>query len=127
MTAPSAAVQASLANLRERWGGAAPRWGGEVVGALAIDPRSQPRVEFGTLEDPGTETTLPARRPGDFLGERALPTGFGSLDAILGLGGLPRAATTALHGDGTSGKTTLARVIAHHTKAITPKSSYSTI
>ena len=39
--------------------------------------------------------------------ERAIPTGFRALDAILGLGGLPRASTTALQGDGTSGKTTL--------------------
>ena len=117
MTAPSAAVQASLANLRERWGGAAPRWGGEVVGALAIDPRSQPRVEFGAAEALGTDAAFPARRPDDSLGERALPTGFGSLDAILGLGGLPRAATTALHGDGTSGKTTLALTAAARAQA----------
>jgi recombination protein RecA len=40
--------------------------------------------------------------------DRAISTGFRALDAILGLGGLPRAATTVLHGDGTSGKTTLA-------------------
>ena len=42
------------------------------------------------------------------LDDRAISTGFGALDAILGLGGLPRAAATALHGEGTSGKTTLA-------------------
>ena len=40
--------------------------------------------------------------------DRAISTGFPALDAILGLGGLPRAATTSLHGDGSSGKTTLA-------------------
>jgi recombination protein RecA len=40
--------------------------------------------------------------------DRAISSGFLALDAILGLGGLPRAATTSLHGDGTSGKTTLA-------------------
>jgi hypothetical protein len=40
--------------------------------------------------------------------DRAIPTGFRAVDAILGLGGLPRAATTALCGDGTSGVTTLA-------------------
>ncbi len=51
----------------------------------------------------GRPAILPA--PSD---ERAISTGFRALDAILGLGGLPRAATTALHGDGTSGKTTLA-------------------
>jgi hypothetical protein len=40
--------------------------------------------------------------------DRAISTGFRALDAILGLGGLPRSATTSLHGNGTSGKTTLA-------------------
>jgi recombination protein RecA len=40
--------------------------------------------------------------------ERAISSGFRALDAILGLGGLPRASTVALQGDGTSGKTTLA-------------------
>jgi recombination protein RecA len=40
--------------------------------------------------------------------ERAISTGFGALDAILGLGGLPRVSATALVGEGTSGKTTLA-------------------
>jgi recombination protein RecA len=40
--------------------------------------------------------------------ERAISSGFRALDAILGLGGLPRASAVALQGDGTSGKTTLA-------------------
>ena len=97
MTTPPPNVQAALASLRERWGGAAPRWGGEVVGALAVAPRPSPDVDPEVL--PGS---LPASS------DRAIPTGFRALDAILGLGGLPRAATTALHGDGTSGKTTLA-------------------
>jgi recombination protein RecA len=52
--------------------------------------------------------TSPAFPPAGFPDERAVPTGFGALDAILGLGGLPRTATTAVAGDGTSGKTTLA-------------------
>ena len=51
----------------------------------------------------GRPAILPA--PSD---DRAISTGFRALDAILGLGGLPRAATTAIHGEGTSGKTTLA-------------------
>ena len=103
MTSLPPNVEASLATLRERWGGAAPRWGGEVVGALAMDParRIEP-VETGL--EPGAPEGRPARR----TDERAIPTGFAALDAILGLGGLPRAAATALHGDGTSGKTTLA-------------------
>ena len=95
MTTTSPNVQAALATLRDRWGGAAPRWGvarppgrAEVVGALAVAPQPDPA--------PATSD------------ERAISTGFRALDAILGLGGLPRAAATALHGDGTSGKTTLA-------------------
>ena len=95
MTTTSPNVQAALATLRDRWGGAAPRWGvarppgrAEVVGALAVAPQPNPA--------PATSD------------ERAISTGFRALDAILGLGGLPRAAATALHGDGTSGKTTLA-------------------
>jgi RecA/RadA recombinase len=89
MTTPSSNVQAALSSLRERWGEVAPRWGGEVLGALAIAPQ-------------------PDAMPAPQRGSEAVSTGFHALDAILGLGGLPRAATTALHGDGTSGKTTLA-------------------
>jgi RecA/RadA recombinase len=96
-------VEASLATLRERWGSAAPRWGTEVVGALAIDPARRIE-EVEPSQDPG----VPAGRPNERTDERAIPTGFAALDAILGLGGFPRAAATALHGDGTSGKTTLA-------------------
>jgi hypothetical protein len=96
-------VEASLATLRERWGSAAPRWGTEIVGALAIDPaRRMEEVEASPA--PG----VPAGRPFEGTDERAIPTGFAALDAILGLGGLPRAAATAIHGEGTSGKTTLA-------------------
>jgi RecA/RadA recombinase len=39
---------------------------------------------------------------------RVVSTGFAALDAILGMGGLPRSATVALHGDASSGKTTAA-------------------
>ena len=68
-----------------------------MVGSLAVAPRPSPS------DDPeGLPSGLPA------ASDRAISTGFRALDAILGLGGLPRAATTALHGDGTSGKTTLA-------------------
>ena len=103
MTTPSPNVQAALASLRDRWGGAAPRWGvarppgrAEVVGSLAVAPQPDPADPEGV---PG----------GVSVGsDRAIPTGFRALDAILGLGGLPRAAATALHGEGTSGKTTLA-------------------
>jgi RecA/RadA recombinase len=55
---------------------------------------------------PGLPADLPTDLPTS--SDRAISSGFLALDAILGLGGLPRAATTSLHGDGTSGKTTLA-------------------
>jgi recombination protein RecA len=109
MTTPPPNVEAALASLRERWGSAAPRWGGEVVGALAIDSNRQPDDEpEASGGRPVSVVGAPSRRPVETFDERAIPTGFGALDAILGLGGLPRAAATALHGDGTSGKTTLA-------------------
>jgi recombination protein RecA len=60
------------------------------MGALAIAPASVEEKAAGPLH------------------ERAIPTGFEALDAALGLGGLPRAAATAICGDGSSGKTTLA-------------------
>ena len=72
-----------------------------MVGALAVAPRPSPDVDQEVL--PGS---LPGGLPA--ASDRAISTGFRALDAILGLGGLPRSATTALHGDGTSGKTTLA-------------------
>jgi hypothetical protein len=96
MSTPSTGVETALASLRERWGGAAPRWGGEVMGALAVAPRPLPAEE------------LPGGTPDSADRSAGIPTGFRALDLILGLGGLPRAATTALHGEGTSGKTTLA-------------------
>jgi recombination protein RecA len=89
-----------LTSLQERLGGAAPRWGGEVLGALAMAPRAIPEM------DPEGLPSIPSGLP--IASDRAIPTGFRALDSILGLGGLPRAATTSLHGDGTSGKTTLA-------------------
>ncbi|MGD0248430.1 MAG: hypothetical protein ABSB75_05180, partial [Candidatus Limnocylindrales bacterium] len=107
MTTPPPSVQAALASLQERWGGAAPRWGAtlpsgrvEVVGALAMAPRPSPVL------DPDGSPSAPSGLPDTT--DRAIPTGFRALDAILGLGGLPRAATTALCGEGTSGVTTLA-------------------
>jgi hypothetical protein len=107
MTTPSPQVETALATLRDRWGGAAPRWGvsrppgrAEVVGALAVAPRPSPDLDPEDL--PGIPSGLPGAP------DRAIPTGFRALDAILGLGGLPCAAATALHGEGTSGKTTLA-------------------
>ena len=70
------------------------------MGALAMAPRP--------IHDAGLEGLEYAPSGMPAASDRAIPTGFRALDAILGLGGLPRAATTSLHGDGTSGKTTLA-------------------
>jgi RecA/RadA recombinase len=97
-------VAAALATLESRWGAAAPRTSarvpgdadvGSVVGALATAPLPADTVE---------ERPLPAPFPaGDVVS-----TGFPALDAILGPGGLPRTASVALRGTGSSGKTTVA-------------------
>ncbi len=99
-------METALAVLRQRWGSAAPRRGAETFGALAIspDPETQPDPESG----PEQAAPSPIPAPRQVPGERATPTGFRALDAILPLGGLPRGATAVLHGDGSSGKTTLA-------------------
>ena len=95
-------VTAALATLQARWGSAAPRVVGEVVGALATVPLPS------ELEPPlPGEAPLPglAARPDD---GQVIRTGFAALDAILGVGGVPRHAGLALRGDHSSGKTTLA-------------------
>ena len=97
-------VAAALATLQSRWGAAAPRTAvrmpgdadvGEVVGALATAPLPAEIVE---------ERPLPTPSPGAGV----VSTGFPALDAILGPGGLPRTASVALRGTGSSGVTTLA-------------------
>jgi RecA/RadA recombinase len=127
---------AALASLRARWGSAAPRPAAEVFGALAAAPLPAeagaadafpdarpvaPRPALvplpGGVEPGVTEpAAAPARRP--LPGEpargpghdpdRAIPTGFAALDALLAGGGLPRSGTVALRGTGSSGATTLA-------------------
>jgi RecA/RadA recombinase len=97
-------VAAALATLQSRWGAAAPRTAarmpgdadvGEVVGALATAPLPAEIVEERPL-------------PGPSLAGGVVSTGFPALDAILGPGGLPRTASVALRGTGSSGVTTLA-------------------
>src|SRR5688572_33140096 len=97
MTTPRGDVDAAVAGLRARWGAAAPR----VVGALAIAPLpdEQPRYE-PTLDD-----------------SRVIHTGFAALDAILGPGGLPKSASVAIRGDGSSGRTTLSLRVAAEAQA----------
>jgi len=97
-------VAAALATLQSRWGAAAPRTAarmpgdaavGEVVGALATAPLPAEIAEERPL-------------PGPSLAGGVVSTGFPALDAILGPGGLPRTASVALRGTGSSGVTTLA-------------------
>jgi RecA/RadA recombinase len=91
-------VDAAVAGLRARWGAAAPG----VVGALALVP--DPVDDLQPQHDP---------RPDD----RVIHTGFAALDAILGPGGLPRSASVAIRGDGSSGRTTLSLRVAAEAQA----------
>jgi RecA/RadA recombinase len=93
-------VDAAVAGLRVRWGAAAPR----VMGALALAP--EPAV---TSDHDAT----PRLEPSHLDDDRVIHTGFAALDAILGPGGLPKSASVAIRGDGSSGRTTLSlRVVA---------------
>jgi len=74
-----------------------------VVGALALAPTAA-EIEEAPRYDP---------RPAD----RIIRTGFAALDAILGPGGLPRSASVAIRGDGTSGRTTLTLRVAAEAQA----------
>ena len=99
-------VDAAVAGLRARWGAAAPR----VMGALALAPAPAPAP--GPGEPPGDRLT---NAPTD--DDRVIHTGFAALDAILGPGGLPRSASVAIRGDGSSGRTTLALRVAAEAQA----------
>jgi hypothetical protein len=100
-------VTAAVATLQARWGAAAPRVTGAAAGAthgaLALAP-----VEAVT------PAAVPDPRPAD---DRVIHTGFAALDAILGPGGLPRSASVAIRGDGSSGRTTLALRVAAEAQA----------
>jgi recA bacterial DNA recombination protein len=106
MAAPSADVTAALATLRSRWGAAAPRRlegdlrpsEAETDGALAMVP-----LPAEAPHAPPADTPDASRRR-----DGIISTGFSDLDAILGPGGVPLAATVALRGAGSSGTTTLA-------------------
>jgi len=85
-------LASALARLETRWGSAAVRLGsGRPVAhgslALAVQPE-------------------PADSPQPALTD-AVSTGFADLDALLGPGGLPRAASASLRGGRSSGKTSL--------------------
>src|SRR5918995_2968347 len=95
-------VTAAVASLQARWGAAAPRTAAPPVtdGALALAPAAAPSL---------VSTPTPAHRPAPIPAgdDRVIHTGFAALDAILGQGGLPRNASVAIRGDGSSGRTTL--------------------
>src|SRR5262245_33443541 len=102
MMTPRADVDAVVAGLQARWGAAAPR----VVGALALAPMAD--AAPATMPAP---IPTPDGEPQPDL-DRVIPTGFAALDAILGPGGLPRSASVAIRGDGSSGRTTLVHRLA---------------
>ena len=101
MTALSPDVTAALATLRSRWGAAAPRAAGDVVGSLAMAPLPQAAPELDGAADPS----------------KVYSTGFAALDAILGPGGLPRGMGLSLRGDLSSGRTTIALRLAAEAQA----------
>ena len=118
--APASDISEALATLQARWGPAAPRRGGDLVlateGALARAPMTMPDPAPEPAGAPNPFAPTPfapvvTRRPGTPAADadgRIIPTGFAVLDAILGPGGLPRAATVALRGAASSGRTTVA-------------------
>ncbi len=93
-------VDAAVAGLRARWGAAAPG----VVGALALAPAPVPDDEVQPAYDASPD-------------DRVIRTGFAALDAILGPGGLPRSASVAIRGTGSSGRTTLSLRVAAEAQA----------
>ena len=106
MATLSADVTAAVASLQARWGAAAPRI---TDGALALAPMPAPT--------PLEPMARPDPTPRPDSDEQIVRTGFAALDAILGPGGLPRSASVALRGDGSSGRTTLVHRLAAEAQA----------
>jgi RecA/RadA recombinase len=100
-------VTAAVASLQARWGAAAPRI---TDGALALAPQQAvaPLPDIEPRHEP---------RPSPTPDDRVIRTGFAALDAILGPGGLPRSASVAIRGDGSSGRTTLVLRLAAEAQA----------
>src|SRR5918999_3473324 len=105
MSSPAASLPAALARLEARWGSAAIRLGNGSR-TDAVGTRSPPAE--GALAPVLTPVEEPRPDPLTPLPAEVASTGFPALDAILGMGGLPRAASATIRGDGSSGKTTLA-------------------
>src|ERR1700754_4432657 len=107
MSTSRGAVDAAVADLRARWGAAAP----QVAGALALAPVMVP-VAAPAIDDEADPFATPRPASAPRPDERVIHTGFAALAAILGPGGLPRSASVAIRGDGSSGRTTLALRVA---------------
>ena len=99
-------VTAALATLRSRWGAAAPRAAGEVVGRAGAGTLGRSSRRSGGDPAPAARIRPASSRPG-----------FPELDAILGPGGLPRGMGLSLRGDLSSGRTTLALRLAAEAQA----------
>src|SRR4051812_26732614 len=118
-------VSEALATLQARWGAAAPRRGGDVLlhpveGALARAPMPLPVDPDDAPDAPTPLAPIPPHRPvapAPDTDGRVVPTGFAALDAILGTRGLPRTATVALRGQGSSGRTTVGLRVAAEAQA----------
>ena len=135
-------VTAAMATLQARWGAAAPRVSGTVSGgiaggtdgalALALTPvpaasamaALAPSAMLAPAPLALASAPAVAPLPGAPLrdvprhaDDRVIHTGFAALDAILGPGGLPRSASIAIRGDGSSGRTTLALRVAAEAQA----------
>jgi recombination protein RecA len=83
------------------------------MGALALAPEPDPMA----TEMPQSGRIRPASVPHPSHDDRVIHTGFATLDAILGPGGLPKSASVAIRGDGSSGRTTLALTVAAEAQA----------
>ena len=95
-------LASALARLESRWGSAAIRLGTGPSPA-AVPP------ENGSLQVNGALALAPLPGPlPSTAGDEVLSTGFARLDALLGLGGLPRGASASFRGGVSSGKTALA-------------------
>ena len=98
-------VTAAVASLQARWGAAAPRTAGARSRTERSPSRPRRRLALRARARPGADPPRPDPTPPP--DDRVIHTGFAALDAILGPGGLPRNASVAIRGDGSSGRTTL--------------------
>src|ERR671916_444282 len=105
MDAADGALDTALARLEARWGSAAIRLGNGARTDAAATRRVPVEGALAPVLEP-LESPVP--HPLSPLRADVASTGFPALDAILGTGGLPRAASVAVRGGASSGKTTLA-------------------